>query len=377
LFNPAPRAAYIHVPFCAHHCGYCDFAVVAGRDDLMSAYLDALEKELGPQEDEIDTLFIGGGTPSHLPEPLLRRLLEMLKKRFPFSPGHEFSLEANPDSLTLEKVQLLHEYGVNRLSLGAQSFHTRTLAALERKHIAEEVPRVVEMARPWMRSLSIDLIFGAPGQTLFQWQVDLERALELPIQHLSTYGLTYEKGTVLWKQVREGSVLPIPEEDERRMYDLAMETLYEAAWEQYEISSFAMLGHRCRHNQVYWINLPFFGYGLGAARHVDFIREVNTRSIDSYLKKCLAGESPTQQREAHTPQTYALETATLNLRRKEGIIRPQFFEQCGITIDSLASDVILRFVNQGLLEDDTVAIHLTKEGKFFADTVCSGFVSAV
>lgn len=377
MVNLEARAAYIHVPFCAHHCGYCDFAVIAGKDDLMEAYLDALEKELGSAQDEIDTLFIGGGTPSYLPEPQLKRLLEMLKNRFQLTAGHEYSLEANPDSLTIEKVQLMHEYGINRISLGAQSFHTRTLAALERRHIAEEVPRVIEMARPWMRSLSIDLIFGAPGQTLFQWQVDLERALALPINHLSTYGLTYERGTGLWKQVRQGLVLPLPEEDERRMYALAMDTMEETGWEQYEISSFAMIGHRCRHNQIYWINLPFFGYGLGAARHLNFIREVNTRSIDGYIKKCLAGESPTMQREAHSPQTYALETATLNLRRKEGIIRQMFLEQCGMPVDQIAGEVIQRFVAQGLLEDDQVSVRLTREGKFFADTVCSGFVSAV
>jgi oxygen-independent coproporphyrinogen-3 oxidase len=377
LVNLEARAAYIHVPFCAHHCGYCDFAVVAGKDDLMDAYLSALEKELGPQQNEIDTLFIGGGTPSYLPEPQLKRLLEMLKKRFQLTPEHEYSLEANPDSLTIEKVQLMHEYGINRISLGAQSFHTRTLAALERRHIAEEVPRVIEMARPWMRSLSLDLIFGAPGQTLFQWQVDLERALALPINHLSTYGLTYERGTGLWKQVREGLVLPIPEEDERRMYALAMDTMEEAGWEQYEISSFATPGHRCRHNQIYWINLPFYGYGLGAARHLNFIREVNTRSIDRYIKKCMAGESPTMQSEAHSPQTYALETATLNLRRKEGIVRSMFLEQCEIAVDQIAGEVIQRFVIQGLLEDDQVSIRLTKEGKFFADTVCSAIVSAV
>jgi oxygen-independent coproporphyrinogen-3 oxidase len=375
LVSLVPHAAYIHVPFCAHHCGYCDFAVVTGRDELIDRYLDALEKELGTAQDQLDTLFIGGGTPSHLPVPQLKRLLEMLKRRFHLNPNHEFSIEVNPDSVTQEKVQLLAEFGVNRMSIGAQSFHTRTLAALERKHIAEEVPRVVEQVRSYMRSVSLDLIFGAPGQTLFQWQMDLERALALPINHLSTYGLTYEKGTRLWKEVREGHVLPLQEEDERRMYDLAMDWLNEAGWEHYEISSFATLGHRCRHNQVYWINLPFYGFGLGAARHLNFIREVNTRNLDVYIKRTLAGEDPTQQREAHIPETYARETATLNLRRKEGIIRPIYQEQCGYDIDNLAGDLVRRFVDQGLLQDDGVEIRLTKEGKFMADTVCSAFVT--
>lgn len=377
MVNLVPRAAYIHVPFCAHHCGYCDFAVVAGRDDLMDAYLQALQREMGPEQEEIDTLFLGGGTPSHLPMPQLKKLLDILRERFTLNPDHEFSIEVNPDSLTDEKLHLLQEYGVNRMSIGAQSFHTRTLAVLERRHISEEVPRVVELARSFMHSISLDLMFGAPGQTLFQWQMDLERALALPINHLSTYGLTYEKGTRLWKSVREGLILPLTEEDERRMYDLAMDWLYEAGWEHYEISSFATVGHRCRHNQAYWINLPFYGFGLGAARHLNFIREVNTRSIEGYIKKCMAGESPTQQREAHTPESYARETATLNLRRKEGIIRRMFREQTEIDIDDIAHDVIRRFVMQGLLEDDGSSVRLTKEGKFLADTVCSAFVSAI
>lgn len=377
MVNLVPRAAYIHVPFCAHHCGYCDFAVVAGRDDLMDAYLQALQREMGPEQEEIDTLFLGGGTPSHLPMPQLKKLLDILRERFTLNPDHEFSIEVNPDSLTDEKLHLLQEYGVNRMSIGAQSFHTRTLAVLERRHISEEVPRVVELARSFMHSISLDLMFGAPGQTLFQWQMDLERALALPINHLSTYGLTYEKGTRLWKSVREGLILPLTEEDERRMYDLAMDWLYEAGWEHYEISSFATVGHRCRHNQAYWINLPFYGFGLGAARHLNFIREVNTRSIDGYIKKCMAGESPTQQREAHTPESYARETATLNLRRKEGIIRRMFRDQTEIDIDDIAHDVIRRFVMQGLLEDDGSSVRLTKEGKFLADTVCSAFVSAI
>lgn len=343
----------------------------------MDAYLSSLQREMGTEQEEIDTLFLGGGTPSHLPMPQLKRLLDILRCRFSLNPDHEFSIEVNPDSLTEEKLQLLREYGVNRMSIGAQSFHTRTLAMLERKHIAEEVPRVVELARGYMQSLSLDLMFGAPGQTLFQWQMDLERALALPINHLSTYGLTYEKGTKLWKTVREGAILPLTEDDERRMYDLAMDWLDEAGWEHYEISSFATVGHRCQHNQVYWINLPFFGYGLGAARHLNFIREVNTRSIDLYIKKCMSGESPTQQREAHTPESYARETATLNLRRKEGIIRPIFQQQTELAIDDLALEVIERFVGQGLLDDDGTAVKLTKEGKFLADTVCSAFVSAI
>src|SRR5262249_47827320 len=207
----------------------------------------------------VRTLFLGGGTPSHLDCRQLIRLLEILRGWLILEPGHEFSIEANPNSLHGDKVDILAEHGVNRLSLGVQSFQPHVLRVLERDHAAADVNRAVEAARRRIRNFSVDLIFGVPGQTLDDWKHDLERALALAPSHLSTYGLTYEKGTRLWKQRRSGDVRPLTEEAELTMYLWTMERLETAGFEHYEISNFARPGFRCRHNEVYWANEAYWG----------------------------------------------------------------------------------------------------------------------
>src|SRR5476651_620532 len=190
-----PRTAYVHVPFCAHHCGYCDFAVAVGQDDRIDAYLDALEIELSRlnEPQPVQTLFFGGGTPTYLPHRPLERLLRLVQRWLPLVENHEYSAEANPSYLDKEKIELLHAFGVNRLSLGVQSFQPRLLQILERDHHPDDVPRVLEFIRPLIANYSVDLIFGVPEQTIEQWQDDLKRALALEPMHIATYGLTYEK----------------------------------------------------------------------------------------------------------------------------------------------------------------------------------------
>ena len=228
-----PRAAYVHIPFCAHHCGYCDFAVAVGQDDRIDAYLDALEIELAGlgEPQPIETLFFGGGTPTYLPHRPLERLLNLVQRWLPLAPPplvNEFSVEANPSYLDVDKVELLRSAGVNRLSLGVQSFEPALLGVLERDHRPDDVPRVLEFIRPRIGNFSVDLIFGVPGQTLAQWRRDLDRALALDPKHIATYGLTYEKGTRLWKQREHGQVVAHDEETEYQSYMQAMTTLPES-----------------------------------------------------------------------------------------------------------------------------------------------------
>src|SRR5712691_1745550 len=187
-----PRAAYVHVPFCAHHCGYCDFAVVAGQDHLIVLYLEALDVELATLQEpqRVQTLFLGGGTPTHLDARQLHRLLTSINRWLPLATGHEFTVEANPGTLGEDKIQVLANHGVNRVSLGAQSFHPHLLRVLERDHVAGDVARAVERVKKRVEQVSLDLIFGVPGQTLGEWDADLRAALELGPDHLSTYGLT-------------------------------------------------------------------------------------------------------------------------------------------------------------------------------------------
>jgi oxygen-independent coproporphyrinogen-3 oxidase len=366
-----PRAAYVHVPFCAHHCGYCDFAVVAGQDHLADAYLDALAAELAmlgsPQP--VETVFLGGGTPTHLDAGRLARLLAEVTRLLPLAPGGEFTAEANPDTLDADRVAVLAAHGVNRISLGAQSFHPHLLRVLERRHAPAEVPRAVQCARRRIGRVSLDLIFGVPGQTLAEWDEDLRRALALGPDHVSTYGLTYEKGTRLWKQRRRGEVRPLEEETEWALYGHALDVLAAAGFEPYEISNHARPGAQSRHNQVYWANEAYFGFGLGAARYVGGRRELNTRDLASYLRRLRAGEPATFQSEVLPPEERARETLALQLRRGDGIDRPAFRRQTGFDLDALAGPALARHVDLGFLEDDGRAVRLTRAGKFVADTV--------
>ena len=366
-----PRAAYIHVPFCAHHCGYCDFAVVAGQDQRTDLYLKALAAELATlgEPQQVQTLFLGGGTPTHLSPRELQRLLGDVTHWLPLAPGGEFSVEANPGTLDADKVAVLADHGINRVSLGAQSFHPRVLRVLERQHAPADVSRAVERVRARIAQVSLDLIFAVPGQTQAEWQRDLDQALALQPDHLSTYGLTYEKGTRLWKQRQRHEFQPLQEEAELALYVQGIDTLEAAGFEHYEISSFARPGRRCRHNQVYWANEAYFGFGMGAARYVQGRRELNTRDLNSYLRRALAGQSVTFQSEVLPPEERARETLAVQLRRAEGIDRPSFREQTGFDLDALAGAALQRHVELGLLVDDGAGVYLTRRGKYVADAL--------
>jgi oxygen-independent coproporphyrinogen-3 oxidase len=366
-----PRAAYVHVPFCAHHCNYCDFAVVTGQDSKIDLYLDMLERELAtlgsPQA--VDTLFIGGGTPSHLDDRQWRRLLSALCDWLPLAPGAEFSVEANPNSVSEDKAALWAEGGVSRLSIGAQTFQPRLLAVLERDHSPEDIERTSDVAKRHFSKFSLDLIFAIPGQTQYEWDADLRTAMALRPNHVSTYGLTYEKGTPLWKDRQRGVVQAHDESSELKMYEAAIDVLGAAGFEHYEISNHAQPGCRARHNEVYWANHAYFGYGLGAARYVLGVREVNTRSFPEYLRRTLAGESPTVQAEKLDPRERARETMAVQLRRADGIERASFQAQTSMPLDDTAGERIRRNVERGLLLDNGEVVRLTRRGKYVADAV--------
>jgi oxygen-independent coproporphyrinogen-3 oxidase len=371
-----PRAAYVHVPFCARHCGYCDFAIAVGQDHQIELYLDALTAELATlgEPQSVQTLFLGGGTPTHLSASQLERLLATVLRWLPLQAGGEFSIECNPDTLTVDKIAVLADHGVNRVSLGAQSFHADLLAVLERAHQPDEIARAVERVRRRIDNVSLDLIFGIPGQTARLWHDDLARALALGPDHLSSYGLTYEKGTPLWKRRQRGQLQPLDEDAELALYALAIDTLEAAGFEHYEISNFARPGRRCRHNQTYWANEAYFGFGMGAARYVLGRRELNTRDLRRYLRQTLAGESATWQSEELPPEERARETLAVQLRRAEGIDRAAFRAQTGFDLDAVAGTALAHYVEQGFLADNGRSVHLTRRGKYVADTVIEGLL---
>ena len=371
-----PRAAYLHVPFCVHRCGYCDFTLLAGRDDLAGDYLRALELELRQLEQprEVDTLFFGGGTPTHLAEAELARLLELAREWFRLAPGGEFSVEANPAGLTDEKLRLMADAGVNRVSLGVQSFDEGLLKLLERDHRESEILDAVAGLRERFENFSLDLIFALPGQTLTHWRETLRRAIELRPTHLSTYGLTFEKGTAFWSRREKGAIEQLPNELERDMYAAAMDDLATAGFEQYEISNFSRPGFRCRHNQTYWRALPYFGFGPGAARYILGRRESNHRSTTTWIKRVLAGQSGVAMSEELDPEHRAREAIVLGLRQFDGIRRDEFQTLTGFDLDSLVSETIRREVAAGRIEDFGEGIRITREGRFFADPVMIAFL---
>jgi oxygen-independent coproporphyrinogen-3 oxidase len=366
-----PSAAYVHIPFCAHHCGYCDFAVAAGSDHLIDLYLEALGAELTSLGDTapVQTIFIGGGTPTYLSVKQLERLTADIRKWLPLEIGGEFSIESTPESITPAKIDVLAAAGANRVSIGVQSFHKHLLPTLDRIHGPEHVPPAVAAVRHGNIALSLDLIFGVPGQTLDDWRTDLERALEFAPDHLSTYGLTYEKGTPLWKDRERGKIFPLDEDAELAMYLTAMDQLGDVGFEHYEISNFARAGHRCRHNEVYWANHAYYGFGVGAARYVRGKRETNVRGLNDYIKRVLSGESPTFQREQLGREERARETVVIQLRRSSGIDRAEYQRQTGYDLDFLLGSKLAGHISSGLLEDTGQSVRLTRRGKCVADAL--------
>ncbi len=369
-----PRAAYVHIPFCAHKCGYCDFASLAGADAQADRYLAALEREIEVatcgQSQSVDTIFVGGGTPTRLDADQLARLMRIIKSAFSLAPEGEWTVEANPGTLDAAKVEALVAGGVNRVSLGAQSFHTDLLRTLERNHGPDEVARALELVKPAFPRWSLDLIFGVPGSTIDQWKFDLETALAFEPSHLSCYGLVYEKGTALWKQWNDGAVRSLDEETERTMYEHTIDRLASAGLQMYEISNFAHPGHESRHNLVYWANDAYFGVGLGAARYVRGERATNTRELGAYLRRIEAGEDPTGPAESLEPEARARETSVLMLRRTQvGLDRNDFQLRTGFDLDALLGEPIKKAVAHGLLADDGQKIAFTREGLFLADSV--------
>jgi oxygen-independent coproporphyrinogen-3 oxidase len=367
----APRAAYIHVPFCRHRCGYCNFTLVAGRDDLIGDYLQAIELELAQLKTprEVDTLYFGGGTPTYLDDGQFRQLATTVRDWYRLATGYEWTVEANPADIDEPMIETLATLGVTRLSLGGQSFRADKLQHLERDHEPADIGRAIHLARNVDIHVALDLIFAAPGETLDQWSADLDSAIALAPDHVSTYGLTFEQGTAFWSRRLRGELQQIDESLERDMYALTIDRLTAAGFEHYEVSNFAQPGHRSRHNETYWSGAGYFAAGPGAARYVDGIRESNHRSTTTYIKRMLSGESPIAEREQLSPEARARELLVFALRRMEGISRHEFVGKTGYEIDELVAAPLKKFTSLGLLSDDGNVVRITREGLFVSDAI--------
>ncbi len=372
-----PRSAYIHVPFCSRRCGYCNFSLIANRDDLIDHYLRAIEIELTKlgYPREVDTLFFGGGTPTHLPADAMRKLFEIVLRWFPLATDSEFSIEANPTNLPGDYTPLLSEAGVTRVSIGAQSFDSQKLQLLERDHTASDILKAAKFVRRSNMNLSIDLIFGVPGEQIKTWNHDLTSVLTLEPDHVSIYGLTFEKGTTFYSRQLRGELCPITEETELEMYISAIETLTGAGHEHYEVSNFARKGHRCRHNERYWTHKSYYAAGPGASRFVDGVRETNHRSTTTYIKRILRGNSPVASREQLSPAASAREQIVFGLRRLEGISLSAFHCKTGFDIPQLLGPALWKHLDADLLSMDGGNLRLTSKGLLVSDSIWPDFLT--
>ncbi|UCG32438.1 MAG: radical SAM family heme chaperone HemW [Phycisphaerales bacterium] len=380
---------YVHVPFCTTKCGYCDFYSVPLRGRavgqvvramIREAEIRALSVDIGP-----DTVMLGGGTPTVLPDSELQGLLTAIQRHFPTDCLREFTVEANPANLDASRARLLRELGADRVSIGAQSFQPRDLAVLERDHEPATIQKAVRAARgAGFRSLNLDLIFGIPGQTLAGWLDTLRRALDLGSDHLSCYGLTYEPGTSLTGRRDSGHVQPCDEQLEADMFCATIDALTAAGFEHYEISNYARPGQRCLHNLSYWHNRPYVGIGPSAASYLHGERTRNVPDVDRYVELIDHTGDATEEREQLDTLARAGETAMLGLRMTRGIDVVDFQRRTGFDPRVLFRTAIRHFQSLGLLECVVAAgnagcpteyVRLTREGLLKANTVMAQFVN--
>ncbi len=369
--KPRPRSVYVHVPFCRHRCGYCNFSLVAGRDYLIDRFLAGVGKEINslPESFEVDTIYLGGGTPSHLSDHQLRTLFFHLRNRFSWEESAEVTIEANPMDLQRDRQVVFRELGINRVSLGAQSFSPAKLAVLERDHDAEQIRKAVDEARKFATSVSIDMIFATPGENFYEWCRDLENLRALAVDHVSTYELTYEKGTRFWTRRLKGEQAESDEDLRLKMYEATIERLNEFGFSQYEISSFSRIGQRSRHNQIYWSGLDYWAFGPGASGFVDGQRYTNVGSLTRYLKLIEADSTPRELEERLAPIASARELLAIGLRQLDGVDSSDFRTCTGMLFDDCASQAIERLKNWELIQQCGTRLLLSPRGKLLYDTV--------
>ncbi len=315
---------YVHIPFCASRCSYCDFFSTLQLADAGTSYVEAVVAEARLRRGElcgaqVKTLYLGGGTPSQLPLPLLSRLVDGLRETLDLSVVEEFTVEANPDDVTPEWCRGVVALGVNRVSMGVQSFEDQILRLIGRRHTARQaMDAVANLREAGISNISIDLIFGLPGQTVTSWTASVEQAIALKPPHISAYGLTYEEGTRLWHQRERGEVVEVPEEQCLEMYRVLVDELQAAGYEHYEISNFALPGYHSRHNSSYWDDTPYLGLGAAAHSYDGKMRRWNPHDLRQYMDKVLAGELACELEELSRSERYD-ERVMLGLRTARGV----------------------------------------------------------
>jgi oxygen-independent coproporphyrinogen III oxidase len=383
---------YFHIPFCVHRCAYCDFNTYAGQESSIPDYVKAICQEIeivartAPEKLSAHTIFFGGGTPSLLSADQFESILNATRNSFALSEEAEISFEANPGTVSLDYLRNLHGLGFNRISLGVQSIHPEELRQLERIHDTFDVIEAVNWARQaGFDNLNLDLIYGLPEQSLARWQETVKFIIGLRPEHLSLYALTMEHGTPFGRWTRKG-ILPVPDPDTAAdMYEWAGEMLEAAGFEQYEISNWARMGRRCRHNLQYWRGKPYLGFGAGAHGYSSNLRISNVLRIRTFIERLGYQINPYNLHFPLSPATVnqtrisrhveMQETMMTGLRlTREGVSTEDFKDKFEVEMRAVFGTEINELVGLGLLEWTDQSLHLTKRGRLLGNQVFMRFV---
>lgn len=375
------RGVYIHIPFCQQICHYCDFNKVFLKNQPVDRYIEAIGKEFhymkeaGYSFEEVETVFLGGGTPTALSVPQLDRLLTIVAQYIDVDRLKEFTTEANPDDLSEGQLSILKEKGVNRLSIGVQTFNERLLKQIGRTHSNEDVERTIASARKvGFENISIDLMYSLPTQTVKEWEETLDRALALDLPHYSAYSLIVEPKTVFYNRMVKGK-LPLPGEDaEAEMFEMVIDRMNKAGRQQYEISNFAKPGHPSFHNLIYWENSHYAGVGAGAHGYLGKERYANVGPLMHYIEHLEEGKLPRKEVHEVTLAESMEEEMFLGLRIIEGVSIKEFERKFNRPLREVFGKPIEKLEQQGLLEVNGDLLRLTRKGVFLGNTVFQEFL---
>ena len=370
-----PTSAYVHIPFCTQICYYCDFSKVFIKNQPVDSYLEHLLEEFRSYDiQKLRTLYIGGGTPTALSAPQLEVLLKGLTKNLDLSALEELTIEANPGDLDADKIAVLKNSAVNRVSLGVQTFDDKMLKKIGRSHLEKDIYENIDRLKlAGFDNISIDLIYALPGQTMEQVKENVAKAIELDIPHMSLYSLILENHTVFMNRMRRGK-LPLPKEElEAEMFEYIIAELERAGFEHYEISNFSKPSFESRHNLMYWDNAEYYGIGAGASGYVNGIRYKNHGPIRHYISAVEEGNA--RITEEHLSQKERMEEEMfLGLRKKSGVSMVRFEEKFGRSFDGLYGEIVRDLVQQGLMQIEGDRVRMTKRGLFLGDTVAERFI---
>lgn len=373
-------AVYIHIPFCEHICYYCDFNKVFLEGQPVDEYVDLLIKEMqitaaNKQMEPIDTVFVGGGTPTTLNEAQIAKLCTAIQEIFPMKEEVEFSFEANPGDLSVAKVQTMKDYGVNRISMGVQSFNNDLLKKIGRIHTVKDVYQSVENMRTvGFENVSIDLIFSLPGQTEADFQDTLNQALALDLPHYSAYSLIIEPKTIFYNLMQKGKLFLPGQDAEANMYDLLLVEMEKHGRKQYEISNFAKEGFESKHNITYWSNEHYYGFGAGAHGYIGNTRYSNFGPIKKYMEPLQENKLPVFQQKELTLKEKMEEEMFLGLRKVSGVSKARFQRKFGQDLDVTFQNAIQKTMAKGWLENNEENVALTRNGRFLGNNVFQEFL---